>query len=326
MAVMEVGSGRLLYQYNAQQKMPMASTTKILTAIAVIENCNLEDIVTVDAKAVGVEGSSIYLTAGQEISVEDLLYGLMLRSGNDAATALAIHTSKSVEGFSILMNKTAQKAGAVNSNFTNPHGLHDDKHYTTAEDLALISCYAMRNSDFHRIAGSKNYKHFSNKNKILHLYDGGNGVKTGFTKKAGRCLVSSASRDGMEVVCVVLNCGDMWEECIDKMDLAFKRYSMREITPAYSASIPTPEAKQDFVRVESAAGFSYPLKEDEVSRIKIKTSIPEVLLAPLPAGTEIGEIGIYLNEQLLNSEKIYTMTDIEKFTFLDYLNKVVAGW
>jgi len=334
MVVMEVNSGRLLYENNSQKRLPMASTTKILTAITVIENCNLSDIVTVNPRAVGAEGSSIYLQTGQKMSVEDLLYGLMLQSGNDAALALAYHTSKSVENFALLMNFTAQKIGAKNSNFVNPHGLHDPKHYTTAEDLAMISCYAMRNEDFHRIVGTKQHtlksddtsRVIANKNKILSMYEGGNGVKTGFTKKAGRCLVSSACRNGMEVVCAVLNCGDMWNECIAKMDLAFREYSMREIMPVYAARIATPGAKEPFVRAETLNGFSYPMKTGEQDGITVKIKLPQILSAPLAAGSEVGGIEIYLKERLLNSQKIYIINDIEPLTLLDYLNRILKEW
>ena len=224
MAVIEASTGRLLYEKSKDLKLPMASTTKICTAITVIENCdNIEKTVTVPDKAVGVEGSSIYLQKSEKVKIIDLLYGLMLQSGNDCAEALAITVGGSIEHFAAMMNETAAKAGATNSNFVTPHGLHDDNHYTTAYDLALISAYAFKNPVFEQIVSTKkhimpwegrNYPRvIVNKNKILSTYEGGDGVKTGFTKKAGRCLVSSATRDGMRIIAVVLNCGPMFEDC-----------------------------------------------------------------------------------------------------------------
>lgn len=230
--VMNVDSKKILHEQNIDKKMFMASTTKILTAIVIIENCNLSEVVTITKKSVGVEGSSIYLEEGEKLTVKHLLYGLMLRSGNDCAETLALHCSGSIQEFCDLMNATASKIGAKNSNFVNPHGLHDDNHYTTARDLALISCYAIKNPVFKEIVSTKRIvipqitRHYNrvliNKNKMLNELEGATGIKTGYTKKAGRCLVTSCERNGVELVCVVLNCSPMFErsktllnECFD---------------------------------------------------------------------------------------------------------------
>lgn len=232
--VIESGSGRIFFEHNADEKLPIASTTKILTAITVIENTpDLEKEITVPDEAVGTEGSSVYLKKGEKLRIIDLLYGLMLRSGNDCAVALACITSGSVTDFAYLMNTVARSAGAVNSHFANPHGLHDENHYSTARDLAAISAYAMRNDVFRRIVATKRYtdcpnaseeynRDMHNKNKILDMLEGGNGIKTGYTKNAGRCLVSSAMRDGKEVICVVLSCGPMFEESCELINNAFE--------------------------------------------------------------------------------------------------------
>ena len=232
--IMDVNSGRVLFENNAYEKKYMASTTKILTAICIIENCNISDVITVTDKTVGVEGSSIYLEVGEKLSVKDLLYGLMLRSGNDCAETLAVYCSGSIDKFSLLMNETAKKIGALNSNFVNPHGLHNDNHYTTAYDLALISRYAMKNQDFRSIVATKavkipfttkNYdRYLTNKNKMLKEFDGANGIKTGYTKKAGRCLVSSCYRNGLELICVVLNCPPMFERSKSLLTQSFENY------------------------------------------------------------------------------------------------------
>lgn len=230
---MELSTGTVLTQSNADAKLPMASTTKVLTAIIIIEDCNLDEIVRVPDESVGVEGSSIYLKKDEEISIRDLLYGLMLRSGNDSAAALAIIHSGNIAKFAEVMNDRAKSIGAQNSNFTNPSGLPDNNHYTTAYDLCLIACHAMNNEVFKEIVSTKEYKgefrNFTNKNKILRMYEGANGVKTGYTVKAGRCLVSSAERNGMDVVCVVLNCPNMYERSIQIFNNCYNNFKLLEI-------------------------------------------------------------------------------------------------
>lgn len=234
MALVDGDTGELIYSKNCDAKREPASTTKICTAITVIENQTILDIpMPIPNEAVGVEGSSLYLQKGEMMTVRDLLYGLMLQSGNDCATALAIIVGGSVEGFVRMMNETAEKAGAKNTHFMNPHGLHHDEHYTTARDLCAISYYAMKNELFREIVATKRHttpyhnhdykRDFPNKNKILFNYEGGNGIKTGFTRHSGRCLVSSATRDGKTYICTVLNCYDMFEECMRLMDCAFAR-------------------------------------------------------------------------------------------------------
>ena len=221
-ALMDADSGEFLYAENADLKMEIASTTKILTAITVIENADIFMMYQIPRNAVGVEGSSIYLKEGEKWRILDLLYGLMLRSGNDAATALAIATSGSVEGFVEKMNETAHRIGATQSNFTNPHGLHDEKHYSTARDMALITAYALKCPIFAKICSTKTHRCektiveqsekvvFYNKNKLLYSYPAAIGVKTGYTKHSGRCLVSAAKRGGKRLICVVLNVSDTY--------------------------------------------------------------------------------------------------------------------
>ncbi len=232
--VVEMTTGQVLHERNAGMRMPMASTTKIMTALIVIEDCCLDDVVTVPDEAVGVEGSSIYLRKGEEIGLGDLVYGLVLRSGNDAATALAVIHSGSLEEFVRVMNERAEKMGLKNTRFKNPSGLPDDGHFTTASELARLACEAMKNQTFRKIVSTRSYtgkyRSFVNKNKILSELDGANGVKTGYTLKAGRCLVSSAEREGMDVICVVLNCPDMYERSKELIDEAFNRYKLVKMT------------------------------------------------------------------------------------------------
>ena len=221
-ALLDANSGEFLYCENADVKMEIASTTKILTAIVVIENADVFMTYEIPRAAVGIEGSSIYLQSGEKWRILDLLYGMMLRSGNDAATALALATSESLEKFTELMNDTALKIGATNSHFINPHGLHDEAHYSTARDMALITAYALRCPIFKEICKTKTHTCekvcgegkekvvFYNKNKLLYSYPDAIGVKTGYTKHAGRCLVSAAERNGIRLVCVTLNEGDTY--------------------------------------------------------------------------------------------------------------------
>ena len=271
--VMERASGRVLYEKNAHKSMPMASTTKIVTALTVLNNCSdLEKVVEIPRQACGIEGSSVYLREGEHLTVRELLYGLMLRSGNDCAVALALTVSDSVEHFAELMNQTAQQLDCTESNFVTPHGLHDDNHYTSAYDLAKITCAALANEEFQEIVSTKKttinnegYEYdrvLVNKNKLLSNYDGADGVKTGYTKKAGRCFVGSATRDGMQVVAVVLNCGPMFEETADMLTEAFATYKLQVAIPKNKlCGVIYRQGKPTYYLCEQA--FYYPVAEGE---------------------------------------------------------------
>ena len=220
--VMDGETGAVLYQENAEERVEIASTTKILTAITVIEHGDIFMEAKIPEIAVGVEGSSVYLRKGEKWRVLDLLYGLMLRSGNDAAVALAVITSGSLEKFVSLMNETARKIGAEKSNFVNPHGLHDKEHYSTALDLAKITAYALKCPIFAEICRTKTHRCekevngererviFYNKNKLLYSDPSATGVKTGYTTHSGRCLVSSAERNERRLICVTINVYDTY--------------------------------------------------------------------------------------------------------------------
>ncbi len=229
--VMRADNYEILGGENYYAKMPMASTTKIMTALIVVENCLMDEKVVVTSESVGIEGSSIYLKIGETLTVKELLYGLMLRSGNDSAMALAIHTAGSEEAFVNMMNLRASSLGLKNTNFCNPHGLDDKNHYTCCYDLCYISSFAMKYPQFKEIVGTKFVaignneakRYFQNKNKILSMYEGGNGIKTGFTKKSGRCLVASAERNGVLLISAVLNHGDMWNDCMKLLDSGFDK-------------------------------------------------------------------------------------------------------
>ena len=293
--VVEVSSRRFLSERNADKRLPMASTTKILTALVILEEEKLDEIVTVPKQAEGTEGSSVYLKAGDKLSVKELLYGLMLRSGNDCAVTLALWHSGSIENFARSMNRKAVSIGAENSHFTNPHGLPDEEHYTTARDLALISAAAMQNDTFREIVSTKFYKPrgWQNKNKLLWNFEGALGVKTGFTVRAGRCLVSAAERGGMTVVSVVLNSPQMFERSEELLQDALTNYSLVALC----------SASKTYEGCRILYDFSYPLRADEMEKIKIQTELSG-------EQSEIaGTMKIYLENRLLFSQNLFIMNE-----------------
>lgn len=340
MIVLERDSGRVLNEKNADKRRPTASTTKIATAITVIDNvADLNRKIRVPAVAVGIEGSSIYLEKDEELTVRDLLYGLMLQSGNDCAVALAVTTAGSVEKFAELMNETAKKVGAENTHFVNPHGLHHDDHYTTARDLGMIAAYAMKNATFREIVGTKRYvmpwkdrdydRVVVNKNKILSTYDGGDGVKTGYTKKAGRCLVASATREGMNVIAVVLNCGPMFEDCRSLLDNAFAEYSLKDVSKAVDlSSVATTviDGKNNMARLNVENGLFYPLTEKEYGELRFEVSDINPVRAPVYVGDENGKIKIYSGNRLLFEQKLYSIEEVASLDYSDILYDIVGRW
>lgn len=336
MFVCEQSTGRALYEKDADIKLPMASLTKIITAIVVIEhNDDLNKIVEIPKQATKIEGSTIYLKEGEHLTIKELLYGLMLLSGNDAAVALAIETSGSVEEFIKLANEFCKKIGANNTNLVTPNGLHDDNHYTTARDLGIITSYALNNEVFAEIVSTKKItisnefkkedRVLKNKNKLLLQMEDATGVKTGYTKKAGRCFVGSAKRNGMQVVCVLLNCNPMFEECYDLIEKAFNEYEMVDLLEAYThhSSIPVLNADVESVNIYSRNSFIYPLNKEEKSNIHITKELPDYITAPVEKNQEIGKIEIRLKNDLIFSEKIYTIDSVEANDFKSHLDKVI---
>lgn len=291
MCTMDLESGRVIYEHNANAQLPLASTTKILTAIVAIEaftgsNRDLDEKFKINDKAVGIEGTSIYLQKGELLSARELLLGLMLRSGNDAANALALAVSPSIAEFAVLMNRTAASAGATNSNFKNPHGLHEEGHYTTARDLCRITAHAMKNPTFGeivrtkqaRIDGVEYQRVLNNKNRLLNSLDGCVGVKTGFTKKAGRCYVSAREENGQTMICVVLNCGPMFEEAATLMTEAAKAFPVCKLIKV-DTFINFDEGCEDGLCAIAVEDFEYPLSETELkNEIKITLDGEEVVV------------------------------------------------
>lgn len=268
-ALIDVTSGRILYSKDGDKELRIASLTKIMTAIVAIEQGKLDDKVKVSSTAFAKEGSSLYLKLGEEMTLENMLYGLMLRSGNDAASAIAEHVGGSEEGFVLLMNQKAEEIGLKHSHFMNPHGLDADGHYSTANDLARLTAYALHNPVFKRIVATEDKSapnpnesweySWHNKNKMLRLYEGADGVKTGYTKKAFRCLVSSATRNGQQLAAVTLNDGNDWNDHARMLDFGFENFPLMEI-----AQKEQPVANTDVI---TGRGFTYPLAESEKSAV-----------------------------------------------------------
>lgn len=307
--LIDANTGRVLYSHNADKKMGMASTTKIVTAITALENGDISSVAKVSGNAYGVEGSSMYLVLGEELSLENLLWGLMLVSGNDAATAVAEHISGSVDAFSVLMNKTAEKIGAKNSNFTNPHGLSDDNHYTTATDLAKITAYALKNPKFREIVSTRTKsipwkdhdynRYMVNHNKFLTMYEGCIGVKTGFTKATGRCLVTAVEKNGMQFVCVTLNAPDDWNDHKALYDNAFSEYMPHKIKSKdeFVVSAKVKKGVSDTVSLVAGQDIVAPLKSDEIQKITTEAVPFEDLQAPIKKGDILGTLAVKIGDE-----------------------------
>lgn len=286
---MEAETGRVLYEKNADEVLPMASTTKVMTALVVLENAELDDRVEID-------GSSMNLDAGEELTVEQLLYGLMLRSGNDAAVALAIHVAGSVEGFAEKMNAKAAEMGLMHTHFCNPHGLPAQGHETTARELARIAAEAWKHEEFRRIVGTKSVtvpwkgrdydRAMKNKNKLLTLLPGGNGIKTGYTKAAGRCLVGGAERGGMQLITVVLNAPDMWNDTIRIMEEEFAQVRKEQVVQAGEICASVPLAWGGEMSAAAAESAYLPLREGE--KAEIEWILPETIESAVAVGQNLG--------------------------------------
>lgn len=328
MCVLESEDGKVLYAKDMNLQMPMASTTKIVTAITFLDNCqNLNETIIVDDRAIGIEGTSIYLQKGEEIALIDLLYGLMLRSGNDAAMALALHISDNLNDFSDLMKETAIKAGAQNSSFANPHGLDAEEHYTTAYDLAMITRYALENEIFRDIVSTKNYviestnissnRYLTNKNKLLTQLDGCIGVKTGFTSKAGRCLVSAVERDGFRTICVVLNCGPMFEESTTLLNKSQGEYKLVKLIdnnkPVTDDILFDSENKMYYIF--SPKDIYCTLLNGVTDDITYKIEYLEDI--DIKNGENIANLEIFFKKHLIKSVKLYTIEAMDLLSYND---------
>lgn len=298
--VVERRSGRVLYEKNPDEHLPNASTTKIATALAVVKNVpDVDRVVNVAAEACGVEGSSVYLEPGEKLTVRDLLYGLLLRSGNDCAVQLALTAGGTVRAFMQKVNDLVLSLGCRDTHFVTPHGLHEDEHYTSARDLATIARAALDEPVLAEIAASKTYRVvtdgstrvFVNKNKLLRMLDGADGVKTGYTRKAGRCFVGSATRNGMGVVAVVLDCGPMFEDVAALCNKAFAEYTLvKAVANRQICGSAVANGKRTFYCCEQA--FAYPVRGDETLTTETNLTFEQKYISVKLNGEEIARIGL----------------------------------
>ncbi len=306
--LMDADSGRVIYEKNSQEKSLIASTTKIMTALVVCEQCNVLDRVQIMPEAVGIEGSSMYLREGEILTVQELLYGLMLHSGNDAAVALAIYCGGTVEGFVALMNDEARRLGLENTHFENPNGLDNENHYSTAQDLAKLTAYAMENEIFAKTVSTKTMqvgeRHLTNHNKLLWRYEGADGVKTGYTKAAGRILVSSAQKNGRRLVAVTIHAPDDWNDHIELLNTGFQGYETKTIVEKGDCvgNMAVMSGDGQTTQVIAEEGFTYPLAESE----KVTYLFPGsgFIYAPVTAGDEAGFVHILVEGRPVGKIKV----------------------
>lgn len=329
--LMDFDSGRVLFEKNADQRLPIASTTKIMTCLLALENCALSEMVTASENASGVPGTSIYLSVGETLSMEDMLYGLMLRSGNDAAVAIAEHISGSSEEFAHLMNARAEELDA-NAYFTTPNGLDEGGNGASARGITKIAREALKHEGFRKIVSTKkktipwadhNYERvLTNKNKLLSAYEGAIGVKTGFTSKAGRCLVYAAQREGMTLVGCVLNCPDWFDESKRLLDEGFEMYDLHVfhekgemVESIYTGGRRIDIAAQDTVKA--------PVKEGE----DVKTEIRLLDLSlPVYEGQKAGEISVLVNGDRIAVFDLVCQNTETTPSFLSAFKRVASLW
>lgn len=290
--LVDAATGRVLYEKNADERSLIASTTKIMTALVVCEQCNVLDRMRIPKEAVGIEGSSMYLQEGEVLTLQELLYGLMLHSGNDAAVALAIYCGGTVEGFAEMMNDKARVLGMTQSHFENPNGLDSPGHYSTARDLAILASYAMKNPIFYKTVSTKTVtvgnRYLRNHNKLLWQVAGADGVKTGYTKAAGRILVSSATRDGRRLIAVTINDPDDWNDHGALLEDGFSRYQVRRIVSAGEriGTVEIAGGQVGYAELVAAEDFDYALAPEE--RSELVFSGPGFVYAPVARGAEAG--------------------------------------
>ena len=286
--LVDAQTGRVLYEKNADERSLIASTTKIMTGLLVCEEENLDREVTVPAEAVGVEGSSMYLKVKERVTLRDLLYGMMLHSGNDAAVALAIVTHGSVEAFAARMNERAQALGLHDTHFMNPNGLDEENHYSTARDLARLACAAMENEQFRSVVSGKSAmaagRSLTNHNKLLWRVEGADGIKTGYTKKAGRILVGSACRDGRRLICVTIRDADDWRDQQALLEYGFSAFRRETVLSEGEIVGSVPVIGSKTQRVSLLAGQTVTCCLAEGQTVQTVLHAPQFVYAPVLPG------------------------------------------
>ena len=334
--LIERQTGQVLLSHNPDEPLPMASTTKVMTALMVLEYGKLDEVVTVGRNAYGVPGTSIYLGLGEKITLRDLLYGLMLASGNDAAVAIAEHIGGDVESFCHQMTSRAAALGCSNTVFVNPNGLPVKGHHTTAGDLALIAREAMNHELFREIVSTqrasipwegRSYSRvLNNKNKLLSTYEGATGIKTGYTKAAGRCLVFGAKRNGMEVIGVVLNCGDWFAEAARLMDLGFERFEgFTALSPGETVRVlPVSDGQQETVCIQAQDSLFAPVRKGEIPVLVYE--LPDAVEAGIREGEAVGRAMLMLGQKELASTALIAAESLPPRDYAFALEQVLSAW
>lgn len=329
--VMDARTGKVLYEKAAEEKRYPASTTKIMTLIVALEHGNLEDMVTASPKAASTEGSSLWLEPGEKLKMLDMLYGVMLVSGNDATVAVAEHISGSVPKFARLMTEKAHAIGAKNTNFVNSSGLPDPKHVTTAHDLAKIAAYGYKNPLFAQIVGTKDKvipwpgkdhdRELYNENKMLWLLDGANGVKTGYTDDAGRCLVSAAKRNDIQLVAVVLDSERMWDDSMALLDYGFKQ--LKSLTLFHKGDIlktvKINGGKAGEVTLVTSSAMVVPVSENDQENFRTVIDAPGKIDAPVSAGEKVGVARVMYKDTEIATVDLLATDTVERKSFFGLL-------
>lgn len=348
--VIDRNTNTILYGKNEKQKRKMASTTKIMTATIIIEKCNLAETIEVSKKAAGTGGSRLGLKTGDKITIKDLLYGLMLRSGNDAAVALAEYAGGSIEGFAELMNNKALELGLTNTHFETPHGLDSDEHYTTAYELAILSNYALNNATFTQIVGTREYtitingypKQLSNTNELLGNLDGVYGIKTGFTNGANRCLVTACKRNDMDIICVVLGADTKKFRTQDSIKLInyifdnFETVNIKELIENKFKNWKTENLNKIIINkgvtqninleIENIDKAIIPVRKDLIDSINISITCPLYFEAPLRSNSQIGTINVFISDNINLNYKIYNPSEIKHKSWNIYLFEILKNY
>ena len=322
-ALYEPETKKFIYTKNSGMRLGMASTTKIMTALLAIEMLNPDENIEVDERAIGIEGSSVYLKSGEIMTAADLIYSVLLQSANDAAAALAYRIAGSIEAFAALMNKKAEELGLRDTNFTNPHGLDDKDHYTTAADLSVIAAEALSNESFKEISSTykkevtSNFtkRNLVNHNKMLKLYDGAIGVKTGFTKKSGRCLVSAAERDGLTLISVTINAPDDWRDHTNMLDLGYSLLEARFLARPgdFTYGIPVLDGASDTVKISNTDTLKMILNKTD-PEIKSEVRLCRYFTAPITKGDILGTVIFTKDGEEIGRINLTAENSVEKRT------------
>ncbi len=324
----EPSTKTVLFEKESRERRAIASTTKIMTAVVVLENADIEDVVTVPASCVGIEGTSMYLKEGEKLTVSELLFGLLLQSGNDAAEALANFvgngdTSRFVE----MMNEEAKKIGMHDTNFKNPSGLPDEEHYSTAYDMAKLTAFALGMDAFSEIVSTNSKtvagRTFVNHNKLLRTYDGATGVKTGYTKVAGRCLVGSAEKDGMSLVTVTLSAPDDWNDHRNLFDFGFENFSIynEKVSDGNVSEVFVAGGEDETVSVELAGDIEFlSRKGDKIERV---VYLPRFIYAPISRGDVVGKVEYLKNGELIETASLVSSDTVKEHKEPSFFEKIL---